>query len=65
VFLARFVASVQMPPGCLFQLAPDGRLVLRFYDDGSVEFGEGISPSDAARQFWHFLNTLTRDQGAG
>jgi hypothetical protein len=59
VFLTRFVSpSVPMPDGCLFQLAPDDRLVLRIYDDGSVEFGEGVSPPEASRRFWAFLGTL-------
>lgn len=58
-YLVRFkVPNVPMPPGCLFQLAPDERLLLRLFDDGSVEYGPGVVPFTAAEQFWGYVRTI-------
>jgi hypothetical protein len=34
---------------------PDGKLVVRAHYDGTVEFGEGITPDEAAREFWECM----------
>jgi hypothetical protein len=59
-----FLACVQlesgalMPPGCAFQIAPGGRVVLRLYFDGRVEFGEGVCPDAAAEELWAAVGRL-------
>lgn len=36
-------------------LVMNNRTILTFTPEGDVVFGEGIEPSEAARQFWTFL----------
>ena len=47
--------EVPMPDDCAFQLAPYGHMILRVYDSGEVELGEGVSLSEASESFWLFL----------
>lgn len=48
------VRDVQEP--AVLQInGPDGDLLVRLDMDGSVEFGDGYQPQEAARLFWRVL----------
>lgn len=42
------------------QIEKEGKLVVRLLYDGSVDFGEGITPTEAAKEFWKELAYLIK-----
>lgn len=50
--------------GAQFALLKDNgtKLVVALFSDGTVEFGEGITPSEAATEFWLNLSRLSQTE---
>ena len=60
----RTSVSIPLPEGCtLHQTAPTslisvsdgGRLLVSISPDGEVTYGEGVTPTEAAKRFWEAI----------
>jgi len=37
------------------QIAPEGRMLVKVWPDGRIEYGEGYDPDEAAKAFWEAM----------
>lgn len=51
------------PVTTFFTAQKDGKLVVHIHMDGSVEFGEGVEPEEAAKQFYNYVAGYVRAHG--
>ena len=54
----RITLSADSPTSSLFVFSNNGRVALQISKDGSMKFGEGVTPTQAAKEFAEALKEL-------
>ncbi|WP_329131537.1 hypothetical protein OG552_10460 [Streptomyces sp. NBC_01476] len=52
-----FAVADPAPPTITIQGGNNGRPLVTIHPDGTLEYGDGYDPDDAARRFWDALRT--------